>query len=174
MNQVGELQQQEIPLISHSEARNISRFTKFVGVAVCALAFANPLATTEASAAGTSVTVNTERELQDALNNADPGETIFIVPGEYDGFFTMNRSGTSEKPITVKGTPGVVLKGTFNDRGQTLKVTNGNYLRLEDFAIEGGISGLVLEKTNNTLVSGLTISKTGNEGIDVHDGAGNW
>src|SRR5690606_6471918 len=42
--------------------------------------------------------------LTKALANAEPGDTIQLLPGTYAGEFTLARSGTADKPITLTGT----------------------------------------------------------------------
>jgi len=50
------------------------------------------------------VRVSTDQELQRALNNAKPGVTILIAPGDYQGgIFQSNLQGTAEKPIIISG-----------------------------------------------------------------------
>lgn len=42
-------------------------------------------------------------DLQSALNRAQPGDTLELMPGRYGQAVVMSRSGTAAKPITIRG-----------------------------------------------------------------------
>ena len=49
--------------------------------------------------------------LDEASLAAMPGDTVKLLPGRHTGQFIPIRSGTAEKPITLKGEPGAVIDG---------------------------------------------------------------
>ena len=49
--------------------------------------------------------------LNEAGLAAMPGDTVKVLPGKHTGQFIPSRSGTAEKPITLKGEPGAVIDG---------------------------------------------------------------
>jgi len=49
-------------------------------------------------------------EIQSALDQAQPGQTLLFTPGVYRGAWTMNASGTEDAPIVLAAqTPGTVI-----------------------------------------------------------------
>jgi len=49
--------------------------------------------------------------LEEASMAAIPGDMVKLLPGKHTGRFIPIRSGTPEKPITLKGEPGAVIDG---------------------------------------------------------------
>lgn len=146
------------------------KFSKIVAGVALAVTVAFPIINSESAAAVSGdVNVSSAGELQAALDNARPGQTIFMADGTYSGYFDANRSGTDDAPITLQGSAGVVLAGPMNDRGQTLQLNNADNMVLSGFKVVGGISGLVLSETDNTIVKNLNISGTGNEGLAIRN-----
>lgn len=77
-----------------------------LGVLLCLLVGALPRSSI--------VTVSTSADLQAALNAAQPGDTILVNDGAYQGSFIARTSGTETQPITLKAvhTGMAVIKGT--------------------------------------------------------------
>ena len=147
-----------------------NRYGQILSALLLAATIATQLMNSDpAAAASADLNVTTANELQAALDNVQPGQTIFMADGTYRGYFDANRSGTEGAPITLQGSAGVILAGPMNDRGQTLQLNDADYMVLKGFAIKGGISGLVLSETDNAIISGLNISGTGNEGLAIRN-----
>ncbi len=114
-----------------------------------------------AASAPRSVTVSSVSALQNALNNAQPGDQILVTDGTYatSGALKVSRSGTATAPITVaaqhvgkarftgKGNFGfgtvayVVISGfVFNDSGNFSTPTSAKHLRVTRnvFQFSGG------------------------------------
>ena len=86
------------------------------------------------------IIVNSISELNTAIDNANPGDTIILADGIYGGF-DFAASGTEDNPITVKAqTPG----GVEITGGVTM---SGDYLVLRDFYVTSG-SGVALNFLN--------------------------
>ncbi|MCK5608495.1 DUF1565 domain-containing protein, partial [Candidatus Pacearchaeota archaeon] len=51
------------------------------------------------------------RNIQTALNNAQPGTKVKVLAGTYNESLVINQNGTSENPIILEGGEGVVLDG---------------------------------------------------------------
>ncbi|CAM9272210.1 unnamed protein product [Scytosiphon promiscuus] len=80
-----------------------------------------------------------DSELQTQLNNASPGDTIYIPEGTHYVSLTTAVDGTEDEPITIRNQPGVdradcVLKG--DDRSRVLEILH-NYYIIEGFTVDG-------------------------------------
>ncbi len=72
--------------------------------------------------------------IQEAANNAAPGDTIIIHPGNYAGF-TITNSGTTNNPITYQALPGATINNP-NSNGDGITINNANHLIIDGFTIE--------------------------------------
>ncbi|CAN0179533.1 unnamed protein product [Ascophyllum nodosum] len=80
-------------------------------------------------------------EIQDALNDASPGDVIEIPAGTYYIDLVTVVDGTEDEPITLRGAAGtnrgdVVLKGNGDSR--VLDIRHSWYI-IEDFTIDGEV-----------------------------------
>src|SRR5690606_23599346 len=64
-----------------------------------------------------SVKVSDADELQDALDDAEPGEVIRLADGRYDARFEIENSGTRDEPIWLCGSAKAVLDGGNPKKG---------------------------------------------------------
>jgi parallel beta-helix repeat protein len=114
-----------------------------------------------------TITVTTSSALQSALDDAAPGAVIALAPGTYPGSFTASAAGTAEAPIRLCGPADAVLDGGRIDDGYTLHLDGASYWELSGFSIRNGQKGLMADSVTNTLISGLTVSGTGDEAIHL-------
>lgn len=80
------------------------------------------------------------RTLQRALDLAEPGATIVLAPGTYDGAETR-RSGTAAAPITIRGPEtgrdaASRFRAVVHGSRIVLQINHGHY-RLEGFTVDG-------------------------------------
>ena len=54
--------------------------------------------------------------LSEALQLAEPGDTISLADGTYDTAIVSYRDGQDGQPITVEGGPDAVINGNFKSR----------------------------------------------------------
>ncbi|WP_433331776.1 right-handed parallel beta-helix repeat-containing protein [Spirillospora sp. CA-294931] len=113
-----------------------------------------------------TVTVRTPTDLQEKLNNAQPGEVIQLAPGEYKGQYRSQMSGTAEKPIYVCGSPRTVLDGA-GSKGYGFHLEGASYWRLLGFTVQKSQKGVMLDGSNGSIVQGLTVRHTGDEAIHL-------
>ena len=73
--------------------------------------------------------------LQDALDVAQPGDTIHLGPGDYYEAVETKTHGASGNPITITGPNDAVLRGT-DDQGRVFQVFHDHYV-LDGFTING-------------------------------------
>ncbi|MFW5996372.1 MAG: right-handed parallel beta-helix repeat-containing protein [Halanaerobiaceae bacterium] len=127
----------------------------------------------------------TAEEIQSAFDHAEPGDSITIAPGEYEGdknsnphqngFFEAYNDGTDNSPIVVKSEnpeEPAVLKGREIEYGYGLYIT-GDHWELRNLKIETVQKGIMLDGGNNNLISRCEISNIGDEGVHFRDGSSN-
>ena len=74
--------------------------------------------------------------IQSALNEAEPGDTVVLLPGVYRESFHTVRDGLPGKPITIVGTPGATILGNMKYGGRVVLVKN-SYITLMKLDING-------------------------------------
>jgi len=125
-----------------------------------------PGSSASGSAAGGGVRrVSGAAQLQAALRSARPGQIIELADGVYKGKFVASGSGTSAKPIVLRGGRGAVLDSRSYSTGVTLQLRGANYWRLEGFTVRKGQKGVVLDRSNHNVLSGLDVGNVGMEAV---------
>lgn len=81
-----------------------------------------------------TINVTPSMNIQDALKEAQPGDTITLGDGEYPQDFKSVRSGTPEKRITITGSREAVVKGKSASR---MIEINHSYITLDGFTVSG-------------------------------------
>ncbi len=117
-----------------------------------------------------SITVDTAEGLQDALNNARPGDYIQLEPGIYNrgtaGFDIHNTSGTAARPIVLHGPRSAILEvGQYN--GYALHVLESDHWIISGFTIRRALKGLMVEDSDYNLFHDLEVKRIGHEGIHL-------
>ncbi|RZS44178.1 parallel beta helix pectate lyase-like protein [Herbihabitans rhizosphaerae] len=166
-----------------------------IGIASCVAVVLAVIAATVGSAEpvpGRTLTVGPNGEyqtIQAAADAAEPGDTVSIEPGTYDGGLSITKSGSSGKPITFKGEGGtVVVTGDGGGDNGLIALGNNSWLRFSNITSTGsrgfgvygsgghdlvfenvGVNGsqdggLVLLGTSRVLVDGCEIQGTNAEG----------
>jgi len=76
-----------------------------------------------------TVTVEPGQSLQEAADKLQPGDTLLLAEGTYHQSFILTKSGTAEKPITVKAAvPGkVIITGAMKTTPEFQKVEGPIY-----------------------------------------------
>jgi len=118
-----------------------------------------------------SVKVSDADELEDALDDADPGDVIRLADGRYDDRFTIDRSGTADKPIWLCGSAGAVLDGGNPQKGVVLAVDDVEHWRLIGFGVENGKKGIMVDGSSDVVLGGLTVRHIGDEAVHLRDGS---
>lgn len=112
-------------------------------------------------------TVTTTDELVESLDAVEPGETIVLAPGTYDGLFVATTSGTAEEPITLCGPVDAVLDGGGTEGGYVVHLDGASHWRLGGFTVTNGQKGVMADGTVGSVVSGLTVTSIGDEAIHL-------
>ena len=115
---------------------------------------------------GRTVNVTDAASLSAALAAAQPGETIQLADGNYTGRFAINTQGRQGNPSTLRGSKNAVINGgDTTGTGYDLHLDGANYWQLVGFTVSGGQKGIMTDKTNHTVLSGLTVGDTGQEAV---------
>ncbi|WP_410677220.1 hemagglutinin protein [Amycolatopsis sp. cmx-4-68] len=149
--------------------------------AVLAVAPTGPAAATPTTPppAGDVVAVATTPQLQAALTNAAPGQTIKLAAGTYRGSFVTTKAGTAAKPITLSGPANAVLinDGPAGeapdcpaptagwDSGYGLWLANAPYWHLTGFTVQESKKGIVADGSPHTVIDGVTVHHIDEEAI---------
>ena len=130
-----------------------------------------PTATRRACAAKPDVTVRSADELEKALADAKPGQSIHVADGTYAGNFEIKASGTAKQPIELCGSAKAVLDGGPSDGGYTLHLDGASYWRIVGISLTNGQKGLMADQAVGNVIDGISVSHTGDEAIHLRNGS---
>lgn len=102
-------------------------------------------------------------DIQDAVDNAEAGDTITIMPGEYTGLITIN------KPLELEGSgPDTII--TAEGDSKVLLISADNVM-ISKLALHGGTSGIYIDDSDGTLIKECIF--TGSEtSVSVYESSG--
>lgn len=127
------------------------------------------LAVTSPRCPPATVFVSTTQELHQAVNNAQPGDSIHLAAGTYQGPLKIQRSGTADLPIWLCGPTAInTLAEIRNDqapRKYVIHLMSVSYWRLSDLHVTHGLKGIMLDEAHRNSVNRCTIHSIGHEGI---------
>lgn len=117
------------------------------------------------------VYVNTATQLQSALNNAVPGQTIMINDGYYErsGGFYANAGihGTASNPIKVIGTRNAILSTGNQSSGYSFSLKGNSYWLIKGFTVKNAKNGVVLDRCRYVTVDSILASNVGQSGVHL-------
>jgi hypothetical protein len=116
-----------------------------------------------------TVRVSDTQQLQQALAEAKPGDSIALADGTYTGEFTTARSGTRQQPIFLCGGSGAVLDGGDVEGGYVMHLDHVADWRLVGFTVRNGQKGVMADGTSESVIQGLNVEHIGDEGIHLRD-----
>jgi len=124
--------------------------------------------------------------IQDALKNAGPGAVISIAPGTYtgarsssgdpggQGLFFGGANGTSSSHIVLKGcnpSSRPILQGSGTGDGSYGIHLTGDFWEIRDVEVRTAQKGIMLDNASHVLISNVTVSNIGDEGVHFRDGS---
>lgn len=86
------------------------------------------------SGQSSKINVTPESSIQDAIDQAQPGDTVVLGDGKYAQDFKSARDGTPEKRITITGSRKAVVNGKSDSR---MIQINHSYITLDGFTVSG-------------------------------------
>jgi hypothetical protein len=110
------------------------------------------------------------RTIVDAAAEVQPGDTVLIQPGTYDGGITVETSGTASEPITFRANgSGVVVEGSGGDRDAffiTGADTGIDYIIVEGLTIQhADRAGMRIDNAHHVTVRNCTFADNGTWGL---------
>ena len=125
------------------------------------------------------VDVSTAAQLTAALVAAQPGQTIRLAPGIYNGAFLGRATGTATAPITVTGpatavltnpessgtNPGCSVPAPGFDPGYGFWLYGAAHWRLNGFTVTGAAKGIMIDASPHVTVDSVTVRDIGAEGV---------
>ena len=111
--------------------------------------------------------VATTAELNQALADAQPGDTIHLADGIYSGRFSTTSSGTSAQKIYLCGGRGAVLDAGSTDKGYAFHLDGSSYWVLSGFTIRNGQKGIIADSSTGSIIQNLAVTDIGDEAIHL-------
>jgi hypothetical protein len=119
------------------------------------------------------VKVSDSSGLRSALDDAQPGDVIWLDAGTYRGSFTATHSGTSSSHIALCGTSGAVLDSGTLDHHYTLHLDGADYTDVRGLTIQRGLKGIMTDGWNHGTIDHVTVRDIGEEGIHLRRSSSN-
>ncbi|QWZ09971.1 right-handed parallel beta-helix repeat-containing protein [Nocardioides panacis] len=119
------------------------------------------------------VRVSDSSELRRALDDAHPGDVIWLGSAAYKGAFTATRSGTRRSHITLCGTSSAVLDSGSVNHHYTLHLDGADYTDVRGLTIERGLKGIMADGWSHGTIDHVTVRDIGEEGIHLRRSSSN-
>jgi hypothetical protein len=105
--------------------------------------------------------------LQQALDDAVPGQVIRLSDGRYEGNFDAGGRARADAPVHVCGGRGAVLDGGDIDGDYTLHLSEASYWQVSGLTVTGGQKGVVVDAGVGNRLEGLLVTSMGDEAIHL-------
>jgi hypothetical protein len=128
-----------------------------------------------AGTGGRTVRVGTGPELERAMADARPGDTIRMADGTYRAEAFTTRSGTASRPVTLVGSRQAVI---VNDRfepsttpcptghtGYGIWLQAASYWHLAGFTVADSKKGIVIDRGTGVRITGVLVHDIQDEGV---------
>gem|GEM_PF-1242966 len=118
------------------------------------------------------VNVSTATQLKNAMDAAQPGQTIVLADGVYDlssGIFTppIGLDGTPTQPITVKGSRKAILTTGTHITGYGFQFKGNKYWILKGFTTRNCKNGIMVDSSQYITIDSIQSVYTGQAGINL-------
>jgi parallel beta-helix repeat protein len=127
------------------------------------------VAATGSDGAGDGSAARPYREIRKALERIQPGDTIMVAAGQYQGFTLRDLKGTAAKAITIKAAgPKVEILPTTDrsDNRDTLYLDGCSYIVIDGFrSFRANRAGIRLEGSDHITVRNCVFGNSGCWGI---------
>lgn len=113
---------------------------------------------------GNIINVSNASQLTTALANVQPGQTIQLADGTYNGRFVAQISGASNAKITLQGSRNAILNGGSTGSGYGFHLKAGHW-RLIGFTVTNSQKGIMLDGASYNLLDDLRVYNVGHEAV---------
>lgn len=115
--------------------------------------------------------------IQQAIDESQAGDTIYVRAGTYGNAEFENKYGNPTNPITLSAYPGeehlAIIQGTSYSPQYGLRVTNSNYIIVENLAFTGTQKGIGMEGSHHITIEGNLIHDVGQEAVSFRKNSSN-
>ena len=135
--------------------------------------------TAEPPEQATGATIDDAIAITAALNRAQPGDELRLLPGRYAPVVVNELSGEQDRPIRIVGwrphpdDAAVVIAGPTQQHGRGLTLIRCHHLVVEGLEITGSQKGVSIQSCSVCRVSKLNVHDLGQEAIHVGRGETN-
>jgi parallel beta-helix repeat protein len=115
------------------------------------------------------------KSLTKAAQLAQPGDTVLVGAGTYNGTVTISKNGTASAPITFKPVDGahVIIDGSGTSANTDLVTITGDYITFQGFEVRNSTrTGIALWETHNSKVLDNNVHDSYRAGIWVGGNVG--
>lgn len=112
------------------------------------------------------VVVANSSELKNALAAAQPGDSIVLKEGIYNGKFIIENSGTENKRIVLSGSRNAILDAGSVSSGYALHL-KANYWKFLGFTVRNAMKGIMTDGASNNLIQNVFVTQIGDEAIHL-------
>jgi hypothetical protein len=103
--------------------------------------------------------------LQQALDDAEPGDVIELADGIHRGTFDIRHDGEAGRPITLCGRRAAIIEGPRIVAGTYGLHIRADHWALIGFTVRNHSKGIVMDGSNHLVLRGLEVYDIGGEGI---------
>lgn len=105
--------------------------------------------------------------LEEALDAAEPGQTIRLAPGTYEGNFVARAQGSAAEPIRLCGSRDAVIDGGDIDGDYALHLEGADHWTVSGFTVTGGKKGVMVDAGSGNRIEWLLVTSMGDEAIHL-------
>ncbi|MEU4203822.1 right-handed parallel beta-helix repeat-containing protein [Streptomyces sp. NPDC045470] len=109
-----------------------------------------------------TIDVSTAAQLKDALSAAEPGDTVRLADGTYQGNFKAATAAGTSARITLTGSAKAVLAASG---GYGLHLNGASYWTVRGITVTGGQKGIVTDGANGVVLDSVTVHGLDMEGV---------
>lgn len=114
-----------------------------------------------------TVRVSTAEQLQEALDGAQPGDSIRLADGPYTGEFRTTRDGSAAEPIYLCGGRGAIIEAGAIKGGYSLHFDGATYWRADGFTVRNGQKGVMVDAGRGIGLQNLLVEQIGDEAVHL-------
>ena len=114
--------------------------------------------------------------LDDAIDNANPGDVFELQPGTYNPIRLDSVNGTASRPVVLTAAnpnnePVFTVRSYSRQAG--IHVTRSSHLQISDIDVRFSLWGIYIEGSNNVVLDAVDIADTGQEAVRVRSAFAN-